>query len=113
MQAAMPWLAQMFPSWFGGGGGGADGGGGGGWKSALGAGLSFLPMLFSDERLKDDHGIIDVVPIHAWNYKGDDKMMVGPMAQDVERVMPKAVGEHTSGAKMIDLTKLAGVMAGA
>ena len=104
--ALAPWL-------MGGGGGGEDAGGGGKWGwlgKGIGAALPFLGM-FSDERMKDDHGVVDVVPIHRWNYKGDGRTFVGPMAQDVERVMPRAVGADGAGRKILDLDALAGVMA--
>lgn len=106
---------SILPFILGGGGGnaGAGGEGGGGFWSRLGKGaLSALPFLgmFSDERLKDDHGVVDVVPIHEWNYKGDDKTYVGPMAQDVERVMPKAVGRV--GRRGVRYLNVADVLSG-
>jgi hypothetical protein len=65
-----------------------------GLSSALG-GLSFL----SDERLKTDIepvGDWRGLPIYSFRYKGDPKSypkVVGPMAQDVQKVAPEMVGQ--------------------
>lgn len=67
---------------------------------------SLLAMyLMSDERLKDDHGVIgetyDGVPIHMYNYKGSPTPHIGVMAQELEQVHPEAVATHPSGYKMV------------
>lgn len=68
---------------------------------------SLLAMyLMSDERLKDDHGVIgetyEGIPIHSYNYKGSNTPQIGVMAQDVEKVIPEAVATHPSGYKMVN-----------
>lgn len=76
----------------------------------LGVGiLSLLPMLvgLSDERLKTNKKKVKEVAgidIYEYNWKGEPKgtpKTRGPMAQDVERVMPDAVGE-IGGIKVVD-----------
>jgi hypothetical protein len=89
------------------------GGGGGGVGSFLGPALSVAGMalpFFSDARLKDVHarvGFTDTgFPLYLYNYKGEDRPQIGPMAQDVEQVMPDAVAEHSSGYKVVDYSRL-------
>lgn len=72
---------------------------------------SLLAMyLMSDERLKDDYGVIGEteggIPIHAYNYKGSDTTHIGVMAQEVEQVIPDAVATHPSGYKMVDYSRV-------
>lgn len=53
--------------------------------------------LASDARLKDniEHiGEENGFPLYAFNYKGDNKRYIGVMAQDVEQIMPDAVGQR-------------------
>lgn len=65
--------------------------------------VSAIP--WSDRRLKEnikkvgklDNGL----PVFRYNFKGDPKTQIGVMAQDVEKVNPKAVAE-LGGAKMVD-----------
>lgn len=89
---------------------------GGGVGSFLGPALSiagtaakFLP--FSDVRLKDVHARVgftdDGLPLYLWNYKGDERPQIGPMAQDVEKVKPEAVFDDPSGFKRVDYAQLA------
>lgn len=84
------------------GGGGLAGGG------LAGAGLGAL--MFSDERLKEDIERVgetdDGIPIYRWRYKGDEQVHIGPMAQDVEKVKPNAVLNHSSGYKVLNLEAL-------
>jgi hypothetical protein len=89
------------------------GGGGGGVGSIIGPALSVAGMalpFFSDARLKDVHarvGFTDTgFPLYLYNYKGEDRPQIGPMAQDVEQVMPDAVAEHSSGYKVVDYSRL-------
>lgn len=72
---------------------------------------SLLAMyLMSDERLKDDRGVIgetyDGVPIHVYNYKGSPTPQIGVMAQELEQVHPEAVATHPSGFKMVRYDKV-------
>ena len=72
--------------------------------------LKTLPALFamSDRTVKTDIkrvGKKKGVPVYSYRYKGDPKTypkMVGPMAQDIEKVKPEAV--HTvAGKKVVDI----------
>lgn len=78
---------------------------GGGFDPAqFGLGLLSVFAGMSDERSKDIHARIGEkhgVPVYEWNYKGDDTVHRGPMAQDVEEVLPEAVIEF-GGLKMVD-----------
>lgn len=61
------------------------------------AGSAAVAGMFSDARLKDniEHvGEENGFPVYTFNYKGDDKRFIGVMAQDVEQIMPEAVGER-------------------
>jgi hypothetical protein len=86
---------------------------GGGVGSFLGPAMSIAGMalpFFSDARLKDVHarvGFTDTgFPLYLYNYKGEDRPQIGPLAQDVEQVMPDAVAEHSSGYKVVDYSRL-------
>lgn len=60
-----------------------------------------------DERAKDHieqiGELANGLPVYRWQYKGQDEWHVGPMAQDVERIMPGAVVEGPDGFKYVDL----------
>ncbi len=81
----------------------------GGLSSAAGA-IGSIAGLFSDEREKTDIKKLGADPdtgldMYAYRYKGDPKSypkVVGPMAQDVERMNPSAVRE-IGGRKVINL----------
>jgi hypothetical protein len=81
------------------------------WATAgLGVAKMFLPMLMSDRNMKTDIEKLTggPLPMYAYRYKGDPKSypkVVGPMAQDVEKVAPKAV-KKVGGKKVIDLNNL-------
>lgn len=78
----------------------------------LGA-LKTLPAIaaMSDRSTKTDIEKVDdsgPVPMYAYRYKGDPKTypkVVGPMAQDVEKIMPKAVG-RVGKKKVINLSNV-------
>lgn len=78
--------------------------------STIGSLLGTALMAFSDERLKDDYGTIgetqDGVPVHLWNYKGNDQLQIGVMAQELEQINPDAVYTHPSGYKYVDYGKV-------
>ena len=70
---------------------------------------SALPLMFSDERLKEDiepigelHDGQEPLPIYEWSYKDDPERHIGPMAQDVLETNPELVAQHPSGYLMID-----------
>lgn len=81
------------------------GSGGSNAGSYLGAGVSLLSALFSDERLKEDIEQVgetfDGQPIYRYRFRGSPKTQIGLMAQDVEDVHPEAVG-HFGDLKMVD-----------
>ncbi len=72
--------------------------------------------MMSDERLKENikpmgevyamnpEGRRKKLPIKVWNYKDDPNKTrrIGPMAQDVEKIDERAVGERDDGMKYID-----------
>jgi hypothetical protein len=83
----------------------------GGWAKSPAGGAAITDalggaMAFSDEALKEN--IIEVgrthddIPIKLFNYKGDDLMRMGMMAQDVEKVKPEAVYDTDIGYKAVD-----------
>lgn len=77
-------------------------GGVGGLFSGLGrAGFSF-----SDERLKTDARKVgetdDGIGIYAYRFKGNDKMQLGMMAQEVRKKRPNAVAELPNGVLMVN-----------
>lgn len=69
-----------------------------------------LSKMFSDIRLKENirrvgttHGGL---PIYTYNYIGSPEQHMGVMAQEVEKVIPEAVGTHESGFLMVDYSKV-------
>jgi hypothetical protein len=77
----------------------------------LGA-LKTLPALWamSDRKMKTDiEKVMDgPIPLYAYRYKSDPKTypkVVGPMAQDVEKVVPRAV-KKVGGKRVIDINNL-------
>lgn len=84
----------------------------------IGAGLMAAAMAFSDPRTKTDvtpagvgpHGL----PMYRFRYHWDEPgapLRLGVMADDVERVMPDAVGS-VGGFKTVDYSKVFGQAAG-
>jgi hypothetical protein len=73
-----------------------------------GAAMKYGPGLFalSDARAKKD--IVQIgkahngLPLYAYRYKGSDTPQIGLMAQDVEKVNPRAVATTESGFKAVD-----------
>lgn len=68
---------------------------GGGLLGALGFGLQAAPLLFSDERLKEDIRKVgktdDGLSVYTYRYKGLPTVHMGVMAQEVAKVKPEAV----------------------
>ena len=79
----------------------------GGAASLLGTGLSFLPLLLSDERAKMNIHRLDVdalpgVPWAVFEYRADPgRPCFGVIAQDLQRVAPEFVHER-DGLLMVD-----------
>lgn len=77
----------------------------GGIFGMLGSGIS----MFSDKNVKDVHRKVgklnDGTPLYEWNYKGDTQTHIGPMAQDVKKTNPEAVGKM-GGILTVDYGKL-------
>lgn len=89
-------------------------------QGQLWSGVGALGNLFmlSDERAKEDikpvGELYDGQPVYSYRYKGDDATQIGLMAQEVEEVVPEAVG-NIGGLKGVryDLaTKLSAALAG-
>jgi len=72
----------------------------------MGLGGSALGMFrFSDERLKENVekvGKLDGHSLYRYNYKGDDNVELGVMAQEVEKKRPDAVKKTAGGVRMVD-----------
>jgi hypothetical protein len=85
------------------------------WASIiLGAGKIAATAVASDRTLKTDIKKLTngPIPMYAYRYKGDPKSypkVVGPMAQDIEKVRPSAV-KKVGGKKVIDLSNLMEVL---
>lgn len=70
-----------------------------------GVGTALGSYLKSDPDLKDDHGVVGMLgelPVHAFNYKGDDTPLVGFMADEVH---PSAVARMKNGYRVVDYLK--------
>jgi hypothetical protein len=71
----------------------------------IGQALQLLPMMFSDERVKDEIRQVGTLhnglPVYAYRYKWGGPTQLGVMAQDVEQVNPEAVIE-VEGIKMVN-----------
>ena len=71
----------------------------------LGTAASAIPLLFSDRRLKENIEFVgeeNGFPTYKFNYINvPEKVFIGVMAQDVEKIMPEAVGE-TEGYKTVN-----------
>lgn len=69
--------------------------------SLIGGGISLAGSLFSDERLKENIqkvGTLDNgLNVYVFNYLGSDVPQIGLIAQEVEKVRPKAVKATESG----------------
>ena len=64
--------------------------------------------LFSDPRLKEGDQVVGKVgdlPLHTFRYKGDDTERIGFMADEVEKLDPKAVTTTNSGYKAVDYNR--------
>ncbi len=83
-------IAGGMGSLFGGAGGGAMGG---------------VQRFISDRRAKDDikqiGELYDGTPVYSFRYKGDPRVSIGLMADDVEKFAPNAIAEF-AGIKMVD-----------
>ncbi len=77
----------------------------GGLGSAGSSIMSALPLMFSDERVKEDivpvGALHDGLPVYSYRYKGDPTPRIGLIAQDVEKVRPDAVFD-VGGVKAVD-----------
>jgi len=75
----------------------------------MGAKVAGAAMMASDRRLKTDIkkvGETDSgIPIYTYKYKGEDVTRMGVMAQEVEKIIPEAVGEM-NGFKAVDYNQI-------
>lgn len=66
-------------------------------------------LAFSDRRLKTDITKVgktdEGLPVYTYRYKGENKMQMGIMAQDLEQVKPEAVHE-IGGYKAVDYSQV-------
>ena len=78
-------------------------------------GAQALPFLMASDRdLKTDIKKLSdgPIPMYAYRYKGDPKSypkVVGPMAQDIEKIVPKAV-RKIGGKRVVDIHNLMEVL---
>lgn len=89
---------------------------GGGAGSFLGPAMGMAGLglqaaaMFSDENLKDVAGRVgftdEGLPLYLYKYKGTSEPRIGPIAQEVEDLIPGAVTEHPSGYKIVDYSRL-------
>lgn len=77
---------------------------------ALQVAAQVAPFVPSDVRLKTDIarvGVTDAgLPLYSFRYKGGDTFHIGPMAQDVERTQPGAMGPDIHGFKTVHYGKV-------
>jgi len=78
---------------------------------------NFFSDLFSDERLKEDIlkitnavELINQLNGYEFRYKHNKQLSNGPMAQELERVLPEAVGELDHGYKIVQYDRLTGYL---
>jgi hypothetical protein len=72
-------------------------------------GLGQAGILASDARLKEDIKRIGEtdkgVPLYSYRYKGNPKLQIGVLAQELQKTQPEAVKE-ISGVKFVDYTRV-------
>lgn len=107
-----------------------SGGGSGIWGAALGGLFQALPMMFSDERIKDDRKeskddflaqIRKMKPNQEWSYKPEaqeefglpEGKRVGPMAQDYAKATGQEMPEAAEGVGGIDMQDMLARIMGA
>ena len=80
---------------------------------AIASGVGMAMFAASDRRLKDDYGVVGKtaggIDLHVYRYKGEDAtdpLRLGVMADDVEKVNPRAVFKHSSGYKVVDYSQV-------
>lgn len=77
-------------------------------QSSLGTLAMMAAMYFSDRRLKEDIKQVgktdDGLPVYTYRFKGDQRVQMGVMAQDVEKEKPEAVFSlgGRDGPKMVN-----------
>jgi hypothetical protein len=80
--------------------------------SALGAYgmMNAAPLMLSDRRLKSNIKRIGTHKLGIGIYEYDimGRHEIGVMAQEVEKVMPEAIGRHSSGYMMVDYGRING-----
>ena len=80
--------------------------------STAGTALALAKMFAtSDVRVKENISVIGylkMLPVYLFNYIWSPEKHIGFMAQDVEKVMPEAVGEYSSGIKFVNYAMVLG-----
>lgn len=74
-------------------------------------GAAAMPFMFSDERLKTNIKRVGELPngigIYSFSYKDNPQvLMLGCIAQDVEKIMPDAVSKSSRGFLMVNYSKV-------
>lgn len=74
-------------------------------------GFSDIRMKENVERVENPLDKINQLTGYSYNYKGSDEPAAGVMAQDVEKVLPNAVGVNDgNGMKMVDYAAVTGLL---
>ena len=78
------------------------------WSQALGLGATALGAFLSDERVKENIEKVgelnDGQAVYRYNYKGDPRVQIGLLAQEVEESAPEAV-DDIGGVKVVNYEK--------
>lgn len=81
-----------------------------GWGTLIGGAVGGAAGYFSDSRLKENIRHICVtmmgVPMVMFNYKGNNRVFIGTLAEDVKRVRANAVIDDPSGFLKVDYNQL-------
>lgn len=85
-------------------------GGGPSTAGTIASTLGGIASIFSDERLKEDIKKVGEteagLPIYTFRYKGEDKVQMGVMAQDVEKKQKKAMGPRIAGYRTVNYAEV-------
>lgn len=80
----------------------------GGLFGLAGAGVQAATL--SDERAKEDIQRVGEtdggLPVYTYRYKGDDRVQMGVMAQEVDRKQPRASGPTIAGLRTVDYAEV-------
>jgi hypothetical protein len=80
---------------------------------AVAAAFSDEDMKYNIKPIKNPLDKVKRLEGVTFNWKDDDVEDASIIAQDVEKVMPDAVGKADNGMRMVDMTKMVGLLTGA